>query len=95
MKKLVVEILNLVKLKLELDVKFFIWSGGLGIVILRLILCLICQKSVIIVFLKKIVENLRMIISAKKLLNLLIVKYYKKRLWNMALEELWHHFDEH
>ncbi|XP_022761733.1 pentatricopeptide repeat-containing protein At1g06710, mitochondrial isoform X2 [Durio zibethinus] len=92
--KLVVEVLNLVKLKPELGVKFFIWAGRqigyshTALVFNSLLDLLESGNN------DRIPENFLLEIRnddkevLKKLLNLLIGKYCKNGLWNVALEEL-------
>ncbi|MBA0710423.1 hypothetical protein Golax_009716, partial [Gossypium laxum] len=92
--KLVVEVLNLVKLKPELGVKFFIWAGRqIGYIhtsaVFNSLLDLLESSNndhVHEKFLLEIRNDDKEVL--KKLLNLLIGRYCKNGLWNMALEEL-------
>ncbi|MBA0585135.1 hypothetical protein Gorai_015924, partial [Gossypium raimondii] len=92
--KLVVEVLNLVKLKPELGVKFFIWAGRqIGYshtsAVFNSLLDLLESSNSDHVhekFLLEIRNDDKEVL--KKLLNLLIGRYCKNGLWNMALEEL-------
>ncbi|KAK8549282.1 hypothetical protein V6N13_008959 [Hibiscus sabdariffa] len=92
--KLVVEVLNLVKLKPDLGVKFFIWAGRqIGYshtaAVFSSLLDLLESSNK-----DRIPENFLLEIRnddkevLKKLLNLLIGRYCKSGCWNMALEEL-------
>ncbi|KAH1096101.1 hypothetical protein J1N35_013022 [Gossypium stocksii] len=92
--KLVVEVLNLVKLKPELGVKFFIWAGRqIGYshtsAVFNSLLDLLESSNndrVHEKFLLEIRNDDKEVL--KKLLNLLIGRYCKNGSWNMALEEL-------
>ncbi|XWS13261.1 hypothetical protein CRYUN_Cryun36dG0022400 [Craigia yunnanensis] len=92
--KLVVKVLNLVKLKPELGVKFFIWAGRqigyshTASVFNSLLDLLEFRNNDRIPdkFLLEIRNDDKEVL--KKLLNLLIGKYCKNGLWNVALEEL-------
>ncbi|KAL4309039.1 hypothetical protein GQ457_01G034480 [Hibiscus cannabinus] len=92
--KLVVEVLNLVRLKPDLGVKFFIWAGRqIGYshtaAVFNSLLDLLESGNK-----DRIPENFLLEIRnddkevLKKLLNLLIGRYCKNGCWNMALEEL-------
>ncbi|OMO79608.1 hypothetical protein COLO4_24378 [Corchorus olitorius] len=91
---LVVEVLNLVKSKPELGVKFFIWAGRqIGYThtapVFDSLLDLLesgCSDRIPEKFLCEIRNDDKEVL--KKLLNLLIRKYCKNGLWNVALEEL-------
>ncbi|KAK8549281.1 hypothetical protein V6N13_008958 [Hibiscus sabdariffa] len=94
--ELVVEVLNLLKLKPELAVKFFIWAGrqtgySHTVTVFNSLLDLLESGSgnddrIPEKFLLEIRNDDEKIL--KRLLNLLIGKYCKNGLWNMALEEL-------
>lgn len=92
--KLVVEVLNLVKLKPELGVKFFIWAGRqIGYShtapVFNSLLDLLeygNNDRIPEKFLLEIRNDDKEVL--KKLLNLLIGKCCKNGLWNVALEEL-------
>ncbi|XVF65479.1 hypothetical protein PTKIN_Ptkin09bG0252600 [Pterospermum kingtungense] len=92
--KLVVEVLNLVKLKPELGVKFFIWAGRqIGYShtapVYNSLLDLLefgNNDRIPEKFLLEIRNDDKEVL--KKLLNLLIGKYCKNGLWNLALQEL-------
>ncbi|KAH1096100.1 hypothetical protein J1N35_013021 [Gossypium stocksii] len=92
--KLVVEVLNLVKMKPDLAVKFFIWAGKQSgyshtVNVINSLLDLLESGNddpIPEKFLLEIRDDDEVIL--KKLLNLLIGKYCENGLWNMALEEL-------
>ncbi|KAK8585492.1 hypothetical protein V6N13_050471 [Hibiscus sabdariffa] len=94
--ELVVEVLNLLKLKPQLAVKFFIWVGrqtgySHTVTVFNSLLDLLesgsCNDDRIPEkFLLEIRNDDEKVL--KRLLNLLIGKYCKNGLWNMALEEL-------
>ncbi|KAL4312875.1 hypothetical protein GQ457_01G034490 [Hibiscus cannabinus] len=94
--ELVVEVLNLLKLKPQLAVKFFIWAGrqtgySHTVTVFNSLLDLLESGSgnddrIPEKFLLEIRNDDEKVL--KRLLNLLIGKYCKNGLWNMALEEL-------